>query len=98
MQVASRPENQGKLVVTLLPSSGERYLSTVLFKEASDTAASLPVWRMPPPPGQLSRHISVTLGTWHHSHAYLLPEVRLWPACRRGASKQLSSRGAQDRT
>lgn len=35
LQVAQRPESEGKQIVVMIPSTGERYLSTWLYEDAT---------------------------------------------------------------
>ncbi|MCK5627371.1 hypothetical protein KAI23_05335, partial [Candidatus Bathyarchaeota archaeon] len=41
IQVAKREENKDKLIVVVLPDTGERYLTSVLFKELHEKATAL---------------------------------------------------------
>lgn len=43
LKLGERPEFEGKNIVTIIPSFGERYLSTVLYKSIQDRVLNLPV-------------------------------------------------------
>lgn len=49
LQVAHRPENAGKTIVVIIPSFGERYLSTILFENLRQEVQNLKTSEIEPP-------------------------------------------------
>ncbi len=47
LKIAQEPRHAGKLIVVIIPSSGERYLSTILFDELRQQALNTPTTPIP---------------------------------------------------
>eukprot|EP00968_Pinguiococcus_pyrenoidosus_P028768 scaffold8090_cov267-Pinguiococcus_pyrenoidosus.AAC.9 len=79
LKVAARPENKGKRMVTIIPSFGERYLSTALFQSIWDEAAKMKAEEMKTFPGY-----RLSLAAFLHlsfSSVLILAEIRCSGCC-----------------
>ena len=49
LEIGAKPENAGKLIVAIIPSFGERYLSTAMFADLTEEAKAMKASPLPPP-------------------------------------------------